>query len=375
MISKKKTYFENLDAMRFILAIMVLLGHSMFDVTLNKLFDNQYYHDFTHGISNGSQAVSFFFVLSGFLITYLLIQEKEKKGTINIKYFYIRRILRIWPVYFFVILFGYFIYPFAKTIIGWETNISSVWWLDSLFLANFSSLYVHANNLVGLHPMMVGITWSVSIEEQFYLFWPLLFFAKKTYLPYLITLCLIISLSFISTNSDQGYVLYYHTLSRIMDLSVGGIFSFFAYHFNSFIFFFKRMSKLTIISVYAIGLIYYFFGHHLVLFSIPFLSRFILCLFYVFIICEQNYAENSLFKFGRWKFGSSQGKYTYGLYMLHPIAIQSVIVGYKILGVDNTQSFGLGILYVFISIIIGYILAYFSFHYFESYFLRLKNKY
>jgi peptidoglycan/LPS O-acetylase OafA/YrhL len=57
-------------------------------------------------------AVSFFFCLSGFLITYLLINEYKENGMINIKNFYLRRILRIWPLYFSVIFFAFFFYNF-----------------------------------------------------------------------------------------------------------------------------------------------------------------------------------------------------------------------------------------------------------------------
>lgn len=375
MTTPKKVYFENLDAIRFILAIMVLLGHSMFDVSLNQLWDNSYFHDFTHAISNGSQAVAFFFVLSGFLITYLLIKEKEEKSSVNIPKFYMRRILRIWPVYFFVVIFGYVLYPFLKSLVGWETTITSIWQLDSTFLANFSSIYVHAHQLVGQHPMMLNITWSVSIEEQFYLVWPLLFLAKKKYLPYIISILFFGSIFFISLHKGKGHILYYHTLSRVMDLSMGGFFALLAYYSKRFITFFTNLSKGSIITVYIIGVTYYIFGEHFPQFDIPFLYRFLLCLFYVFVICEQNYSNNSFTKFGRWKFGSNQGKYTYGLYMLHPIGIQVAIVSYQLLGIDNTSNFFYGMGYVIISLSFGYVIAYLSFHYFESYFLKLKSKF
>lgn len=59
----------------------------------------------------GGLAVTFFFVLSGFLITYLLLIERDTKGTINIKNFYLRRVLRIWPVYYVIFVIGFLILP------------------------------------------------------------------------------------------------------------------------------------------------------------------------------------------------------------------------------------------------------------------------
>ena len=66
------------------------------------------YHDNKLIIELGGLGVIFFFVLSGFLITYLLLKEKEQTGTVNVKKFYARRVLRIWPLYFFIVLLGFF---------------------------------------------------------------------------------------------------------------------------------------------------------------------------------------------------------------------------------------------------------------------------
>jgi peptidoglycan/LPS O-acetylase OafA/YrhL len=80
-----KVYFPNLNGLRFFAAFSVML-----------------YHFFGEGLINGHYGVVLFFVLSGFLITYLLFEEKEKFGKIEIKKFYFRRILRIWPLYYLV---------------------------------------------------------------------------------------------------------------------------------------------------------------------------------------------------------------------------------------------------------------------------------
>src|SRR5882762_2194980 len=65
----------------------------------------------THFMKNGDLGVSFFFVLSGFLITYLLFKELETQQKINIGQFYLRRVLRIWPLYFIVVFLGFFVIP------------------------------------------------------------------------------------------------------------------------------------------------------------------------------------------------------------------------------------------------------------------------
>ena len=86
-------YIPELTGLRALAALMVFAGHASKDGLLPEFL----------GISYSMQGVFLFFVLSGFLITYLLLKEEEITGTISIKDFYIRRVLRIWPLYFLII--------------------------------------------------------------------------------------------------------------------------------------------------------------------------------------------------------------------------------------------------------------------------------
>lgn len=118
-------------------------------------------------VNNGWMGVDLFFVLSGFLITGILIDTKQSKG--YFKNFYTRRCLRIWPLYYSAILFMFVIVPFlhpseVQTLFGAR---SSPWWSFPLFLQNF--LVQIPTNATGL----LGVTWSLAVEEQFYLVWPL----------------------------------------------------------------------------------------------------------------------------------------------------------------------------------------------------------
>jgi len=117
--------------------------------------------------ANGWMGVDLFFVLSGFLITGILVDTKNSDG--YFRNFYVRRCLRIWPLYYSCLLFMFVIVPLlrpseAGTI--FETR-SAPWWAFPLFLQNF---------LVPVPTMatgLLGVTWSLAVEEQFYLVWPL----------------------------------------------------------------------------------------------------------------------------------------------------------------------------------------------------------
>jgi len=105
----------------------------------------------------GNLGVRVFFVISGFLITQLLIQECRTKGTISLSNFYLRRIFRIFP--------AFYVYLSAVAVLT-GVGLISVRWSDLGYAA------VYINNFVERKSWMVGHLWSLAVEEQFYLLWP-----------------------------------------------------------------------------------------------------------------------------------------------------------------------------------------------------------
>src|ERR1700761_3916605 len=112
----------------------------------------------------GEFGVCIFFFLSSYLITELLLRERRDTGTIQIPAFYIRRILRIWPLYFAMITMGWFTGLFSSK------HTLSAAWIAALVLL-FSNWYTADR---GYPPGFLFPLWSISLEEQFYLIWPLL---------------------------------------------------------------------------------------------------------------------------------------------------------------------------------------------------------
>ena len=102
-----------LDVVRATAILFVLISHSTF-----LLFPTQNNFIITFIRFFGTIGVDLFFVLSGFLITYLLIVEKKMNGQIDIKKFWMRRILRIWPLFFACVFFGFYVFPFIKSLFG-----------------------------------------------------------------------------------------------------------------------------------------------------------------------------------------------------------------------------------------------------------------
>lgn len=145
---KSRRRFANLDGLRFICISMVLWHHAP-----------AIPFEAAQIAGRGFLGVDFFFVLSGFLITTLLLRERERFGEFSLSDFYKRRILRILPVYVFVVLLvsAYYI------LIKGQSELAALVPFYLLFLSNFLTEHIPT----------LSITWSLSVEEQFYMLWPL----------------------------------------------------------------------------------------------------------------------------------------------------------------------------------------------------------
>jgi peptidoglycan/LPS O-acetylase OafA/YrhL len=157
-LEKDRFYLPELDGLRFFAFLAVFLSHVA---------------EFSNGNSQSKPAiillcdmfgrfgVDLFFALSAFLLTSLMIQEKEKFGTVRVGAFYMRRLLRIWPLYFS------WMTVLILTRHLWSDYSFSFFVPFLLFGGNFAASFGTITSLVIL-PL-----WSLSLEEQFYLVWPL----------------------------------------------------------------------------------------------------------------------------------------------------------------------------------------------------------
>jgi peptidoglycan/LPS O-acetylase OafA/YrhL len=160
-------YRPELDTLRFSAFLLVFLHHALPHATIDY-FTSDYgilkqAASLLAGIARaGALGVDLFFALSAYLITELLLRERRSRGAIDIPAFYIRRILRIWPLYYFALLV---LVPAMSILPG-----------EHMSWTYFASFAVFGGNWAcaawGYPPSSLALLWSVSIEEQFYLTWP-----------------------------------------------------------------------------------------------------------------------------------------------------------------------------------------------------------
>lgn len=171
-----RVYFPALNHLRFVAAAGVVIHHLE---QIKGSFGLPNCMDLWIATAVGKEGVRLFFVLSGFLITYLLLLERQITGRLQVKAFYKRRILRIWPLYFLMVLGSFVLLPVFLDFTGLlPTTVSAgMHKLHQDFLTKLA-LYCSFFPNVSVHlydPVYGGgHLWSIAAEEQFYLIWPIL---------------------------------------------------------------------------------------------------------------------------------------------------------------------------------------------------------
>ena len=240
-------YRPDIDGLRAISVISVLIYHADFDFNGIRI------------LTGGFLGVDIFFVISGYLISSLILKEYQLNNNFSIKNFYNRRIRRIIPVLMFITLITIpiaFIYLLPYHLIEFSNSI----FFSTFFLSNFYFIYdglQYGGDLSISKPFLH--TWSLSVEEQFYLFFPFLtlFFLKfyRNYLLILFIIILLISLiaADLGNNNNQLNNFYFLT-SRIWEIFFGVIVS--ILHHNNFKFiknsyFIEFLTIISLIIIFA----------------------------------------------------------------------------------------------------------------------------
>jgi peptidoglycan/LPS O-acetylase OafA/YrhL len=363
-----------LDALRFLAAFSVFIFHffNEFEGMINASPPILVYQFITSITSKGLLGVNFFFVLSGFLITYLILFEFKQTGKFQYFKFLVRRSLRIWPLYFIIIALGFFVFPYL--IPGFHTEHHLINYL--FFFANFDEIWYGANDSINF----LTAPWSVAVEEQFYFAWGLLLFIlvgfKKLKLPLIILTLLIVSLVFRCLNFDSHRMIYYHTLAVMPDILVGSFLAYSFFHKKTWLMKLKSLSKFKIVFIYLVGFILIVLKTKLFFGPLIIAERYIFALFFAFILFDQIYLDHSVFKIGKIKLFNHLGKISYGLYMYHLVILYLV---QKYFSHSNMIFEGNYLFFITIFLLLSLVGTYFtsltSYHLIEKPFLKLKNKF
>ncbi len=385
-LTDKRVHFPGLNGLRFIAAYFVIIGHIelfKFKAGLTTLISYEYTHPLLSHL--GRQGVNIFFVLSGFLITYLLISEFKFTENINIGKFYIRRILRIWPLYFFIVLLSFFLLPYILNPAYFIVKTHPYFGLKlGLMVFLLPNLAYYAFG----HIFSAGLLWSIGTEEQFYLAWPHII-KRSIKSPLKVFIALLIL--FISTKliCDTIVVIWGDIINHYVNRGLRVISLFVQYDsmvigaIAAYIYFSRKRQVLSIlynrklqILVYISTLLLLLINPDLISFRKPIYGSFSNLIYgslYGIIILNVATNENSILKL-RNKVLDVLGQISYGIYMYHSVAIVvSILLLTNLFAELGVLPFNL-LLYMLSSILsIG--LASLSYYSFERPILGYKTKF
>jgi peptidoglycan/LPS O-acetylase OafA/YrhL len=373
-----KERFGSLDGVRSLAFLMVFVSHAFKHFSDQIHFEDAYVNQIFGSLSRpGNQGVLIFFVLSGFLITYLLLREKQQYGQINLKYFYVRRALRIWPLFYASIIFTLFIFPYLAKAAGIECDRNGNTLMNLFFLNNFDVMRLTEEGQAGFNPML-QITWSIAIEEQYYLVWPLFFliFPIRLFPLLVFPVLFFISFTFSIYHYSDSAVLYFHTLSVMSALLTGGLVAYLSFRYQKFKMFFETLPDGYRLLLYVTGFVLLAMKNMMIgKFGSFFIPMQVLMPFFAFLILDQAFTQSHFLKFNIKSSFSRLGILTYSLYLLHPLSILFCQSAFDYLGLRYKTEIPVALALGLITLPFTIALSYVSYTYFESFFLRFKDSF
>lgn len=371
----RRVFFPNLNGLRFFAVLMVLLNHfeeNRAYAALPNLMDRPAVQ------AIGQLGVTLFFVLSGFLITYLLLVEKEELGEVKFGAFYLRRVLRIWPLYYAVVLLSLFVLPH----LSFFSPPSALPQLHEHFAAKVVLYALILPNVAKeLFPVIayLGQAWSIGVEEQFYIIWPVLIYFSRHYLRNFLLLAGFMLLAckaswFLTTpqrhmlpiNEVTDFIKNFLFFFRIQCMAIGGVFAFLLFQ-NKPVMLRVLTARSTQVVVWAGLALLLVKGQYF-----PYINHELYSVLFGLMVFNLALTDTSIISL-RHPVLDYLGRISYGLYMLHLIAITVVVKTVDLVWpsesvLRHVTTFGA-------AVAVSVVLAGLSYRYLEAPFLQLKKRF
>ncbi|MEP6940808.1 MAG: acyltransferase [Rudaea sp.] len=345
---RQRRHFGSLDGLRALSVIAVVWHHTVgHDPSLPALF------------GTGAQGVTLFFAISGFLIVTLLLREQEERGSIDLRAFYMRRALRIFPLYFTVLAL------YLALVLGLERHTSA----GREFLINLPFFLTYTSNWFVLLEgrVIFYFAWSLATEEQFYLVWPWVqrYVSPKRALAVMLAIALAVALV---QQYGAGEAATDGNLGRRMieSISLAICFGVVLAHllhrqrsYEALQWLFRWRGSSAVWAIAVLGLLQW---------QAPgFVVQLAMALLVGACVYREDHALAPLL---RWRALAAVGATSYGVYLLHMLVKNVVLKALAPLGLQGNSCL------VFVVTLTATIaVARMSFRYFESYFLRRKSRY
>ena len=359
-LSDHREHYPALDGLRGIASLIVVFTHNF---------------GFTKVFFFGWIGVDLFFVISGFLITRILLQTREDPH--YLRNFYVKRVLRIFPLYYLTLIFFFLVVPFIKNFpLDISYYVENQWWFWT-YLQNWFLIFKNPGNTT----TVIQHYWSLAVEEQFYMIWPwVVLFIKKP--KHLLIFASAMLFAVIATRftlwtmkiRDLNYLGLY-TFTRIDGICVGSMLAILQHMRSKFL---EKYFTTVVFLLAGLNFLFYFFNKPYQ-FTYPYLAIVGYTTFAVLfalliheIVIKRNklinlFLDNAVLRFF--------GKISYSFYVFHwPVFL--IFFDYVYKWIDNRTSFSAFMVHLVTSILLtlaGLIISVCSYYGFERHFLKLKK--
>lgn len=334
--TKAGSYYASLDVLRFIAVFVSFLTHSE--------------------ISNFLHGHTFFFLVSGFILTNLAQKEYDYDHKFSLLNFIMRRVLRTVPVYYLLLFVGFVLVPaFADKPVSIPNPI---------FYLTFTANYIDDN-----HIFILTLLWAISVQEQFYLFISVVYRFLYKYLIPIIILMFLVSFVYKYIGIQQGWNLYAHTLNHFISFGMGVLLSI-AVQRNWLSKLYQLPKWLNILLYALIGCIFYFSTPLYEFIWWQYADNLVISACFCYIILEQCFFTKKIIHLERFSSLQYLGRISYGLYCYQGVVITlgHVINDRLDLGLNAYILTGINFF-----LLIG--ISHVSYQYFEMKFLAMKEKF
>lgn len=349
---KEQRYFGSLDGLRAISIVGVIWVHAMYGASNTP-------PDSIPFISSAALGVELFFAISGILITTLLLRERERSGTISLRDFFIRRSLRIWPLYYTVLGIYILLVHFTEHDVERRQQ----------FFHNLPTFATYTYTWFGnSEGAIFNFSWSLSTEEQFYLVWPLLLTILPRAWPMALAVAGILLRALTQFGVMESLAPKHSIAANIMGnlaptICLGAIFAHLLHQQRSFDVIYRWVGSRLAAPALLIA--------YLVLVALPeSIAQPIgwLVLPLLVLACAVR-EDNGIAALLRWKPMALIGTVSYGMYLLCNLVVKGMRIGFDRVGIQNPL-----VCFPFEFAVI-FLVAWLSYRYFEKPFLNLKKRF
>ena len=366
MNSSKPIYFPGLNGLRTLAALSVVVFHLTLDFdrfNLSPYLFGTLADGKPKGFAMAGFGVTIFFALSGFLITYLLLAEK-KQQEINIKNFYFRRLLRIWPLYYLYLAAAVAVIFYFKLYFNGGTLL-----LYIFFAANFPFILENIPFIAESTLPYLRHYWSLGVEEQYYLFWPWVVKKVNNKLQIFVIVFIVVFVllkCFFHFFYMKTIVAASFNVIRFDCMLIGSLGA--IYYFNQQALFLKIAgSKLAQAIAWIVILLLLLNKFHIA----SVIDHEIVSAVTVMLIIGQITVKNRLVNLDI-KIFDFLGKISYGMYVIHPLIIFFSAMLLKDINLPTVIKYIVAYAFVVGATIF---LSWLSYEYFEKRFLKIKARF